>query len=132
MKLSLRLCASAVAVAVLSAAARQPVRTTHEVRLSGNRFTPSEIKATPGDTIRFVNGLGGPHNIQFMAESISVVARNTLNEAMPDKILPLTSPMFLTEGELYTFVVPKLAPGRYPFLCSPHWANMRGALIINE
>ena len=131
MKLSLRLCASAVAVAMLSAAARQPVR-THEVRLSGNRFSPSEINAAPGDTIRFVNGLGGPHNIQFMAESISVTARNTLNEAMPDKILPLTSPMFLTEGESYTFVVPKLAAGRYPFLCSPHWANMRGALIISE
>jgi plastocyanin len=131
MSLSLRLCVSAVAVVVLAGAIPHVPR-AHEVRLSGNRFTPSEIKAAPGDTIRFVNGLGGPHNIQFMAESISVAARNTLNEAMPDKILPLTSPMFLTEGESYTFVVPKLAAGRYPFLCSPHWANMRGALIISE
>jgi plastocyanin len=131
MSLSLRLCASAVAVGLLSGGTLLSA-SAHEVRLSGNRFTPSEIKAAPGDTIRFVNGLGGPHNIQFMAESLTVAARNALNEAMPDKILPLTSPMFLTEGETYTFVVPKLAAGRYPFLCSPHWANMRGALVISE
>jgi plastocyanin len=105
---------------------------THEVRLSGNRFTPSEIVAAPGDTIRFVNGLGGPHNVQFMAESLTVASKAALNDAMPDKILPLTSPMFLAEGERYQFVVPKLPAGRYPFLCSPHWANMRGAIVIPQ
>jgi plastocyanin len=104
----------------------------HDVRLSGNRFTPSEIRAAPGDTIRFTNGMGGPHNIQFMAESISVAAQGLLNNAMKDKILPLTSPMFLTEGEKYELIVPKLPAGRYPFLCSPHWSNMRGAIVISE
>ncbi len=113
-------------------AARPRLATSHDVRLSGNRFTPSEIRVAPGDTIRFRNGMGGPHNIQFMPESISVAAQGILNNAMKDRILPLTSPMFLTEGETYELVVPKLPAGRYPFLCSPHWANMRGALVVTE
>jgi plastocyanin len=131
-RFSLRLCASAVMVVGLSAAWRNGPVTAQEVRLSGNRFTPSEIRVVVGDTIRFINGMGGPHNIQFMAESISVAAQSVLNYAMKDRILPLTSPMFLTEGEKYELVIPELPAGRYPFLCSPHWANMRGAIVVSE
>ncbi len=121
------------ALLIGAAAPVQPARLqAHDVRLSGNRFTPSEIRVSPGDTIRFTNGMGGPHNIQFMAESISVASQGLLNAAMHDRILPLTSPMFLTEGERYELVVPRLPAGRYPFLCSPHWANMRGALVVTE
>jgi len=120
-----------IAGATISAAHPATIR-THEVRLDANRFSPAQVIAKPGDTIRFVNGLGGPHNVQFMAESISVASRHLLNAAMHDRILPLTSPMFLTEGETYELVVPKLTAGRYPFLCSPHWASMRGALVVTE
>ena len=120
-------------VATLTISAVAPRRAaTRVVRLDGNRFSPREIVASPGDTIRFVNGMGGPHNVQFMAESIAVANREILNGAMRDRILPLTSPMFLTEGETYELVVPRLPAGRYPFLCSPHWANMRGALVVSE
>ena len=128
----LRAAAPIALVAALASAAPWRAPAVHVVQLTGNRFVPSEVRAAPGDTIRFVNGLGGPHNVQFMAESISVPARAVLNDAMKDRILALTSPMFLTEGESYTLVVPKLAKGRYPFLCSPHWANMRGALVVTE
>lgn len=103
---------------------------THVVTLDRNRFDPREIPARPGDTIRFVNGMGGPHNVQFMAESISVADRKRIDEAMKDRVATLTSPMFIIEGDTYVFVVPALPAGRYPFLCSPHWANMRGALVI--
>ena len=119
-------------VLLASIAAHPRPSTTHLVRLDGNRFVPREIAASPGDTIRFVNGAGGPHNIQFMAESISVANRALLDLAMNERILPLTSPMFLAEGETYVIVVPRLTAGRYPFLCSPHWAQMRGVLIVAE
>lgn len=114
----------------LLALLHRPAPAVHVVRLEANRFAPREIRAAAGDTIRFVNGMGGPHNVQFLAESLSVAARELVNAAMIDKILPLTSPMFIAEGEVYDFVVPKLDAGRYPFLCSPHWANMRGALVV--
>jgi plastocyanin len=65
-----------------------------------------------------------------MAESIPATAQRALNDAMTARILPLTSPMFIVADEAYTIVVPQLAPGRYAFLCSPHWANMRGALTV--
>lgn len=114
-------------VATRSAAPR-----THVVRLEGNRFVPADSRVAVGDTVRFVNGQGGPHNVQFMAESIPATAHGVLNEAMKSRILPLTSPMFIVPDEAYALVVPALAPGRYAFLCSPHWANMRGALIVTS
>lgn len=110
--------------------ARPHAPATHVVALDRNRFDPREVHALPGDTIRFVNGMGGPHNVQFMAESISVADRKRIDDAMHGRIAPLTSPMFIVEGETFVFVVPALSAGRYPFLCSPHWANMRGALVI--
>lgn len=103
---------------------------THVVRLDGNRFVPAESRVAAGDTVRFVNGQTGPHNVQFMAESIPATAQRLLNDAMRNRILPLTSPMFIVPEEAYTIVVPNLPPGRYAFLCSPHWASMRGALIV--
>lgn len=106
------------------------VPTTHVVKLEANRFVPAETRVAPGDTVRFVNGQGGPHNVQFMAESIPATAQSLLNDAMRERILPLTSPMFIVPDEVYTLVVPRLAPGRYAFLCSPHWANMRGSLTV--
>jgi plastocyanin len=118
----------AIVPAVL--ALRAPAPASHVVRLAANRFIPAETRVAFGDTVRFVNGDGGPHNVQFMAESIPATAQSVLNDAMKNRILPLTSPMFIVPEDVYTLVVPKLAPGRYAFLCSPHWANMRGALTV--
>ena len=119
-----------VALVLATISARPHAPATHVVRLDRNRFDPREIRALPGDTIRFENGMGGPHNVQFMAESISVADRKRIDDAMTGRIAPLTSPMFIIEGETFVFVVPALPAGRYPFLCSPHWANMRGALVV--
>ncbi len=102
----------------------------HVVRLAANRFDPAVVRAAPGDTVRFVNGQGGPHNVQFMPESTSVAAQEILNRAMTGRIAPLSGPLLILTDEAYDFVVPELPSGRYPFLCTPHWANMRGALIV--
>lgn len=122
-----------VGVALLSIVAVAHARTppaTHVVRLEANRFVPADTRVSAGDTVRFINGQGGPHNVQFMAESIPATAQALLNDAMTRRILSLTSPMFIVPDEVYTLVVPALTPGRYAFLCSPHWANMRGSLTV--
>ena len=113
-------------------AARSPAPATHVIRLSANRFVPAETQVAAGDTVRFVNGEGGPHNEQFRAESIPATEQQLLNDAMQDRILPLTSPMFIVPDETWGFVVPSLSPGRYAFLCSPHWATMRGAIVLRR
>jgi len=118
-----------LALSSLSAAGNSRA-TMHVVKLEANRFVPAESRVAPGDTVRFVNGQGGPHNVQFMAESIPATAQSLINDAMRERILPLTSPMFIIPDEVYTLVVPALPPGRYAFLCSPHWANMRGSLTV--
>ncbi len=103
---------------------------THTVRLTGNEFVPRQTIARAGDTLRFVNGNGGPHNVQFVTDSIAAAARRLLDRAMGDKIAPLSGPLLLDPDETYIFVVPAIAPGRYPFFCLPHQAAMRGALIV--
>jgi plastocyanin len=115
---------------VLAPAPRSAAPRVHVVRLLNNRFDPAEVRVAVGDTIRFVNGPGGPHNVQFMPESTAVAAHEMLNVAMKDRIGPLASPLFIIEGDTYQLVVPQLPAGRYPFLCNPHWANMRGAMIV--
>jgi len=102
------------------------------VRLQGNEFTPKDAHVRVGDSIRFVNGNGGPHNVKFADDSISAAARALLEKAMGgEKIGPLSSPLLLDPGETYAFVVPAVPAGRYPLFCLPHMANMRGALIVD-
>lgn len=102
--------------------------------MASNRFTPAEVTARPGDTLRFINGAGGPHNMQFVTDSIPEPMRRLLEMVMgggSEKLGPVGSPLLLDAGSSYQFEVPSLLPGRYPFVCLPHFAsNMRGALIV--
>jgi plastocyanin len=104
---------------------------SHTVKLERNRFVPAVTIASPGDTIRFVNGEGGPHNVAFDADSIPRAMRPLIDAAMPTpKIAAMSSGMLILPDETYTIVVPTLGAGRYAFLCTPHWANMRGAIVV--
>ena len=105
---------------------------TVRVRLEGNAFRPDQIHARVGDTLRFVNGNGGPHNMAFAGDSISATARAMLEKSMGgEKLGPTSSPLLLDPGEAYAFVVPSLPAGRYPLFCLPHQVNMRGSLIVD-
>lgn len=106
-------------------------KAVHEIRLTG-RFDPAIIEAHAGDSLRFVNGTGGPHNVEFVVDSIAAPMRALLERAMPgEKIGPLSGPLLISTGETYAFRIPDLEPGRYPFVCLPHMTNnMRGVLVI--
>jgi plastocyanin len=120
-----------VAVALAGVATLVTPPATHTVRLERNRFVPAVVTASPGDTIRFVNGEGGPHNVAFDTDSIPKDVRKVIDAAMPKpKIAEMSSGMLILQDEAYTIVVPKLGAGRYAFLCTPHWANMRGAIVV--
>ena len=109
-----------------------------DVRLDNNRFSPSIITARVGDTLAFVNGRGGPHNVQFADDSITDDVHKLIDAAMPERPrmkwardVPLASPLLVLDGETYKVVVPALPPGRYRFFCTPHMmGGMRGELII--
>ena len=123
----------ALTFGIASATAARVPPAIHEVRMTG-RFLPAETRARAGDTVRFINQSGGPHNIQFFADSISEAARKLLEGAMrggEDKIGPVSSPMLVLEDETYEIAVPALEPGRYPFVCLPHHGSrMLGVLVV--
>ena len=122
-----------VMVPMLASALSAPVVRT--VRLDGNRFIPAELQANPGDTLRFVNGNGGPHNVEFIADSMARPARLLFEASMPGgraKLGPTSGPLLVDPDEAYSFVVPDVAPGRYAFLCLPHQTNMKGALVVTK
>ncbi len=112
--------------------ARAVQGTTHVIRLSGNSFVPAVIEAHAGDSLRFINGPGGLHNVEFVADSIPESLRSRIADAMPgEKIGPLSGPLLLSAGEEYRFRIPDLPPGRYPFICLAHVVvGMRGVLVI--
>ena len=109
-----------------------------DVRLENNQFSPNIITARVGDTLAFVNGRGGPHNVQFSDDSLSDAAHRLIDAAMPERPkqpwsrdVPLASPLLVLNGETYKVVVPALPPGRYRFFCTPHLnGGMRGELVV--
>ncbi|NUQ11298.1 MAG: hypothetical protein HUU26_03060 [Gemmatimonadaceae bacterium] len=131
--LSAWLVAAAAAVVLVP---RVPER--REVRLENNRFQPALVTARAGDTLLFVNGRGGPHNVQFADDSLTDVQHRLIDAAMPDRPratwsrdVPLAGPLLVLEGDTYRVIVPDLPPGRYRFFCTPHVSGgMRGELVL--
>lgn len=108
----------ALAAATLPAPSTAPA--THVVRMTGNDFVPRRVVASAGDTIRWVNGPGGPHNVAFWPDSLPPGTRDRVARAMPDSIAPLIGSLVLDEGQTWTMVLSGLPAGRYPYYCLPH------------
>jgi plastocyanin len=109
--------------------------TIHEVRMvgddSGYRYEPSTIHARPGDGVKFIMVSLGPHNVLFDAATVPAGQKDQLWANMGPNSLDGSSPMLITDNEEWTLSLGNLAPGTYPFLCTPHLAmNMRGEIII--
>ena len=81
-------------------------------------FSPSEISAHAGDTLRFVE-VRGKHNVDFVADS---------NHSASN--LPSVTALLEKPGETVDVVV-RMAPGRYFFQCDPHaMLGMTGRLTV--
>lgn len=84
----------------------------------GGRFEPSEVTASQGDVLRFVN-VDNVHNIHFPA------AKNPGASNLPAASQYLTAP-----GQTYEMVV-EMGPGTYNFQCDPHVPmGMLGTLTV--
>jgi plastocyanin len=110
---------------------------THDVNmvLEGTtyKFVPNEITLKPGDKIVYHNVSGGPHNVQFFADSIPAGSAETLDAGMGgDKLGPLNGPL-LTEpnGTYEVSFAANIPAGDYKFTCTPHMAmNMHGKVTV--
>jgi plastocyanin len=108
---------------------------TVEVKMVGDdkgyRFEPADIKIKAGDAIKFVMVSGGPHNVAFDPTTIPAAGKAQLDANMDQKMAELSSPLMMNANEAYTISFGGVAPGSYPFHCTPHLAmNMKGTITV--
>src|SRR4051812_18099824 len=108
---------------------------TVEVKMVGDdkgyRFEPADIKIKAGDAVKFVMVTGGPHNVAFDPTTIPAAGKAQLDANMDQKMAELSSPLLMNANESYVISFGGVAPGSYPFHCTPHLAmNMKGTITV--
>jgi plastocyanin len=109
---------------------------THEVKMIGDakgyRFEPANVTVKQGDGIKFINVIGGPHNVAFDPATIPADVRPQLDANMgTDKMGELSSNMKMNPNEAITISFANIKPGQYPYHCVPHLAmNMKGVITV--
>ena len=109
-----------------------PVTHTVEMVLKEGRyaFEPKEVKAKAGDRVVFVMASGGPHNVAFDPATIPADQKDQLWANMPGS-MDGSSPIFTDPNQEWTLSIGNIAPGKYPFHCTPHLAmNMKGEITV--
>lgn len=97
----------------------------------GYRFEPSSVTIHAGESVRFVNKVGGPHNVTFWPDSIPGGAQRPLQSGMTNTTGPLTSPLLINPGDGATVSFAGAPAGTYKFYCMPHLAlGMKGQIIV--
>ena len=128
--------AAAAAPAAPAAGAMAPITgTTHEVKMIGDgtgyKFEPANITIAAGDGVKFTMVSGGPHNVAFDAAAIPAAGKAALMANMPEQAGELSGKMMLAADETYTISFAGVAPGDYPYFCTPHMAmNMKGVITV--
>ena len=109
---------------------------TVEVKMIGDdkgyRFDPADVTIKQGDGVKWTLVSGGPHNVAFDPATIPAAGKAQLTANMPNQESgELSSKMFMQPNETYTISFAKVAPGKYPYHCTPHLAfNMRGTITV--
>ena len=128
--------ADSTAVATPAPAPAAPAGATHDVNMvlegTAYKFVPAELTIKAGDKVVYHNVSGGPHNVQFWADSIPAGAKATLDAAMPgDKLGELNGPLLTEPNQTYEITFANVPAGEYKFTCTPHLAmGMNGKLTI--
>jgi plastocyanin len=109
-----------------------------EVKMTGNgtsqaSFDPKVLTVAPGTTVRFVNVVGGPHNISFFADSIPAGAAAVLNASMANRIDNLEGALLVNANDHYDVSFAGAPEGVYKGYCLPHQAlGMKIAITVKK
>ncbi len=110
----------------------------HEVQMVctvnvGFRYEPSELTIKVGDTVRWVNGSGFPHNVAFYADSIPDGASVIIDAVMPaeGKLGPMNGRIVIESGDAFEMDFVSAPTGTYTYFSVPQEAmGMLGTLTI--
>jgi plastocyanin len=111
--------------------------TVHDVNMvlegTSYKFVPATLTIKPGDVVRWHNVSGGPHSVDFWADSIPAGAVPVLNAAMSDKMSDLSGPMMVEPNAVYEVSFAGAPVGEYGYYCLPHLAmGMTAMLTVAE
>lgn len=98
-----------------------------EVKMTGNgstqaAYVPATLTIAPGTTVRFVNIVGGPHNISFYPDSIPAGAAAALDAGMADRLGDLQGALLVNPNDHYDVSFAGAPEGVYKGYCLPHVA----------
>jgi plastocyanin len=97
----------------------------------GYRFVPASVTIKVGDTVRWTNVSGGPHDVTFWSDSIPANAASVLQAHMPQTTAPLTGPLLSDPNATYTISFAGAPAGTYSYYCTPHLAlGMKGKIVV--
>ncbi|MFN2566018.1 MAG: plastocyanin/azurin family copper-binding protein [Gemmatimonadaceae bacterium] len=99
---------------------------------TGYRFVPATVTIKAGDTVRWTNASGGPHNVTFWSDSIPAGATTRLQASMPQTTSPLTGPLLTTPNATYAISFAGAPAGTYAYYCTPHLALGMKAKVVVE
>jgi plastocyanin len=129
--------AEAPAAEAPAAAPAAAAGATHDVNMvlegTAYKYVPSELTIKAGDVVVYHNVSGGPHNVQFWADSIPAGGAEALGAGMPDVMGPLAGPLIVEPNGTYTINSANTPAGEYKFYCLPHLANkMTGKVTVAQ
>ena len=110
--------------------------TVHEVQMvltdAGEyKYVPDKLTIKVGDTVRWINVNGGPHNVQFKPGTVPDGAQAVLNAAMANRMGEMFGPFLMAPNEVYEIDFTGAPAGEYPYVCTPHeLLGMVAALTI--
>jgi plastocyanin len=96
-------------------------------------YRPASLTIRVGDTVRWLNVSGFPHNVAFYQDQIPQGAAQFLSAAMPaeGKLGPMSGRLMTQPNETYEITFSGAPTGTYNYFCTPHEAlGMKGTLTI--
>ena len=114
--------------------------TVHEVQMVGSiaigfRFEPADLTIKVGDTVRWINGSGFPHNVAFYADRIPRGAMGVIESVMPaeGKLGSMIGRIVSELGDVFEMDFVNAPLGEYHYFCVVQEAiGMVGTLIIEQ
>ncbi len=122
-----------------AAAAPMGTGTVHEVQMlltddGSYVYRPATLTIKVGDTVRWINVNGFPHNVAWYDGQIPAGAKDYLTKIYQTKqgnIGPLSSSLMTQPNQTFEIVFAGAPTGTYNYYCTPHEAlGMKATLTI--